>query len=622
MNIGPIKLNPIRNPQLVRVILELRRLIVDAFGLQLGTVANLAAFAAMTATQMGYLDTGSHKWVRTLLRYYRLDKASVLAVDGITVIAAVGGGRWIAEPRVDRIWDDQPVWFINAATGNDENDGASGPTAIKTWAEYVRRTGEDRFIAAKNVITTLQGAFPVTDPVHQNIRIGRGGLNRIQAALTVLAGPFTVLAYARNPATDNPGTLSANEVGFDPALFIGKMIRFTTGPAAGCYAFIKKDNGAGVAQVSTPTTAPQSDDLQPAVLVPLNGNAFEVVDLVTCYGDYLRVECEGDDTLAGGDAPKLVVDSLHFLNGDVSYPNAFSVGGQRLQMRKCIADNLLVVGDANLVQCKVGSISSSLEVRSGVAVMWAGLYGLVNVDSDATVFMRGGPLLEASVQLSGKLNIDAEGLGIYDAPIIEISMSVGSSLVTAGIVHGTAGGGANGVSMNAGAIFKYDPALPPRIHTGANAVKIGGISRSWADVPYIDPHQGTMVIDGVAAGGSPDTKQTGLIGACTQNVTRYLAPNMTEQVADLSGWIVQNNTTVRKLRVHAGTASGIGQTYTVTILKNGVASALTAQLAGAAVNTDNLADSFLANPGDRISVKADSSVTSLAADLLVSFEMA
>lgn len=621
MNIGPLKLDPLRNKQLVRVLLELRRLIVDAFGLQIGTVANLAAFATFTVAQMANLDNGSHKWVRTVLRYYRLDKASVLAPDGITVIAAVGGGNWIAEPRVDRTWDDQPVWFINAATGNDENNGATGPTAIKTWAEYVRRTGEDRFIAGRNVITTLQGAFPVTDPVHQNVRIGRGGLCRIQAALTVLAGPFTVLAYARNPGADNPGTLTANEVGFDPALFVGRMIRFTTGPAAGAYAFINQDLGAGVAQVSTPTSVPQSDDQQPVVLVPLNGNGFEVVDLVTCYGDYIRTECEGEDNLAGGDAPKLVIDSLSFLNGDVNYPNAMSVGGERLQMRRCIADNLLVVGDCTLVQCKAGSIASSIEVRSGVCAVWAGLYGLFSIDPAASVLMFAGPLMNASMQLSGSCRVDAEGLGIYDAPLVEISISSGGEFITAGILHGTGGGGANGVSMNAFTLFKYDPANPPRIHTGASAIKVGAVSRSWADVPYTDPHTGAVVTDASALGGSPDVKQSGLVGAVTQNVTRYLAPNYTEQAGDLSGWIVQNNTTLRKLRLHAGTASGVGQSYTVTVLKNGAPTTITAQLAGAAVDANDLVHTALANPGDRISLKADSSVTTVAADILASFEM-
>jgi len=112
-------------------------------------VKNIAALAALPTA--GLRDEQEAR-VLTLDRPWELDTASTAAPDGITIVAAKNGGNWLAIEAFSKRWsiqlrsDGVPGFFIDAANGNDENDGTAqtqtpgtlvGP--LKSNAEACRR---------------------------------------------------------------------------------------------------------------------------------------------------------------------------------------------------------------------------------------------------------------------------------------------------------------------------------------------------------------------------------------------------------------------------------------------------------------------------------------------------
>lgn len=85
-------------------------------------------------------------------------------IDNITVASTdTGIGRWHRMDIADQKWIQQTAWFVDPVGGNDENDGATALTALKTHAEYNRRVGgPDRTLdtGASNIVVTLVGIVP------------------------------------------------------------------------------------------------------------------------------------------------------------------------------------------------------------------------------------------------------------------------------------------------------------------------------------------------------------------------------------------------------------------------------------------------------------------------------
>src|SRR5512138_2293567 len=110
-------------------------ILATLLGWQLDPVANIAA---LSATNDAQIPNGTGKFVATVRDMFYLDKTSVAAANGITVVATLSGtGRWIRSFTVDQAWVNQTNWYINATTGSDEATGALG-APIKTWAELNR----------------------------------------------------------------------------------------------------------------------------------------------------------------------------------------------------------------------------------------------------------------------------------------------------------------------------------------------------------------------------------------------------------------------------------------------------------------------------------------------------
>jgi hypothetical protein len=240
-------------------------------------VADIAQLAALDGST---LPDGTTVKTLTVDQLFELDKESVAAPNGITVVAAIGGGNWLRILSPVPRWTSQYTWYVNAVTGNDENDGASPGTPIASLAEIVRRL---QVIDFANYTVNILSDLPSTDVF--DFSPGFSGSTNIpagvQATFTLLgtstpafSGAVTS-AVGATPATNTPTQLTA---GISWGGFVGKIIQLTSGALSGFTAVVLKDLGAGSARLST-WFNPANSANAAVGQAPAPGDTFEVLTL-------------------------------------------------------------------------------------------------------------------------------------------------------------------------------------------------------------------------------------------------------------------------------------------------------------------------------------------------------
>ena len=263
-----------------------------------GSVANIAALSAVPDAA---LPEGTLYYVATVRSYWRLAKTSGLAADAITIAVAQSGGtaRWLRELNVaDLSWLVANQWFIDAVNGNDENDGQTSLTALRTHGELERRwngntivptqaSGANNEFCTVNILTSL----PASDPVVPRVRLAprkllwyRGG-----AETVLYSGTFTAVTPA-NPA-GNEGLLLTDAAIGTWAPHLGRRWRITTaGVRQNTIGWVARDMGALQARSGAPY---QPFNMDPATVAlwprlfngtlrtPLVGDAFNIEQLIT-----------------------------------------------------------------------------------------------------------------------------------------------------------------------------------------------------------------------------------------------------------------------------------------------------------------------------------------------------
>lgn len=281
-------------------------------------VPNIAALAALPAE----LEDQQRVKVATLDGFWEKDVSSTATPDGITVVAALGGGNWLRLFAHSAKWTNQNTYFIDpvatGGVGNDENLGNTAAVPLNTLAEVWRRL--QRFnittISTPQVyayVITLMRAIPDTDSYRPSGQIAEQDTNGNVFSF-VLRGtrtPAPINGVVGGPLTGTTGTLSFNTnntnaaigagantqaqfdggVGFVPAANLGKLVVIDTGGPLPVLAWITRDNGGTLAQVSEFVTV----DSQPTTsVITLQGAAgtapfattgfpYQIVDL-TSFG--------------------------------------------------------------------------------------------------------------------------------------------------------------------------------------------------------------------------------------------------------------------------------------------------------------------------------------------------
>ncbi len=248
------------------------------------------------------VDEHSLVYVKSVRDYFQLNKSSSLSVDNITVLLASDGvSKWIRKNIRDISWSLQSNWYIDPVSGNDNNTGDTLNSAIKTWAEFMRR------VVSINIGMTLTITSSLSEPLR-----GTFETSSSSAYLKIIFIP-TILASgsastfvdptssARGTTTVTDLTLSAGGVG-DFSNFVGKLLRAEGNADGYRYAQIFKAAAPTVANVGFWTrylsnTKPTNGALVEVIDLP----TVPTVDIVTLGG--LPVEVQGCDILGGNTNP-------------------------------------------------------------------------------------------------------------------------------------------------------------------------------------------------------------------------------------------------------------------------------------------------------------------------------
>jgi hypothetical protein len=236
------------------------------------TVASWAALAALgTGTGAGNLHTGSRVRVRSVHRDYVLDKASTLTADGKNVIAAAGGGNWIAQLALDQHWLAQSTWYwdpSNVSTlADDEKDGSSG-APILTYAELARRLIGAKF--AKTITVWVMSNPVAGDPIFPafDCPSSSQGTSRrlIFRGVKTLAFSGIVTNYVqRNAATNTATQMQINSLAssWTASNGIAKIVEGTNGSGTFTQAWAIQDLGSKTARLSIPYSGDYTADVAP-----------------------------------------------------------------------------------------------------------------------------------------------------------------------------------------------------------------------------------------------------------------------------------------------------------------------------------------------------------------------
>jgi hypothetical protein len=194
------------------------------------------------------LTTGTTAYVNDVDDYFSLQLSSLTA-DNITVVNASGhaGYQWLRLGVKSLRWFAVTSWFIDPVSGNDENDGQSSGTALKTAAEFYRRTNGT---SQQDTNVTLLNDLADTDPINYQASANAGF-----AALTVTGTPVVAATVTIASVTGPNYAVNNNQLqqvngpgGFNWAPYVGKLLRLQgTSGSTGTYAAVIQNLGGGSA---------------------------------------------------------------------------------------------------------------------------------------------------------------------------------------------------------------------------------------------------------------------------------------------------------------------------------------------------------------------------------------
>lgn len=233
------------------------------------------------------LPDGATCDVAELLDTFELDQSSILATDGITIVATMSGvGRWIRRCLPSLVWANRNLWYLDGVAGSDRADGGAPATALQTHEELTRRVGTllGAGAAAITVYLLAPGFGRIrwsAPPARQRVAFTYYGTQTV-----IYSGSVTArVAYSVPPAAPVRGTMTdaAIPASWTASGLIGKLIVGTGGTIAGYLGFAMEDLGAKTAAFHPFFDWTTYNFGDPAV-----NDTFDVVELMPVDGVYVE----------------------------------------------------------------------------------------------------------------------------------------------------------------------------------------------------------------------------------------------------------------------------------------------------------------------------------------------
>ena len=251
-----------------------------------GSSITAANIATLTATPDLPLADGSIAAMLSLMCPWQLRKTGTDAVDGITIIATLSGtGRWYRLPVGSALWQHQVQWYLDEGAGNDENDGLTLLTPIKTFDEYRRRVGT---MIAPGLTVYMDLLSNVTLPIVVDMEMTQSSL-WIRGKRTLLYSGSVTAYQAFNYATNTEAQITdaALPVSWTASGLVNKLIEVTSGPNAGSAGYLGSDLSAKTSLIQKLLDFNLFTLIEPSV-----GDTFDVWDQTQVSG-FVMVNCTG-----------------------------------------------------------------------------------------------------------------------------------------------------------------------------------------------------------------------------------------------------------------------------------------------------------------------------------------
>ena len=480
---------------------------------------------------------------------------STAATDGITVIAAIGGGNWLRLDPAPEAWGLQTSWYVDSIIGNDEATGLDSSHPIKTHIEYERRTGDTPITTNINVyllgsiteaitIRRRNGQIPGTPDIY---------LNYYGAMTPWLSGTLTG-ATARNPATNQANEIVDASVA-DWTPYIGQIIEI---PTKNCTGVVLKNLGAGRARISQ-----FWDTSNPALYVEVN-------NITVGDGYQIQSRSQVADVRFEGQSHEACHTYVYNLEITSTSCKHFACGPALFQ-GCCFAGDVILYDDAFITFscCWVAGVLGAI---SGFVQTWGGAANALSAEHTSKWISNGftvqgiGSSADrgyAYVYTDSELRIKVNGLGIFDCTIVSypgaITIQAMVNVYLNGPIYGNVGVGTNYVFYAQGATIEYDGVFANLFFATGAAIKDIGfgyqdttgtqqtVQKNWADIAAIGgcvECAPTLLFAGItgvqrqipAANGGLPTSGTSLAIARADHVHPDLPPTSSLQ----AGWYVDS----------------------------------------------------------------------------------
>lgn len=458
------------------------------------SVPTLADLACLPVAE---LREGTGVWVETVDDIFDLHHANSVPTDSITVVSPLPGNAragypaaaWYRRLIQSQRWRYQFNWFLDPATGHDENDGAASGRALRTYAELQRRVGGTLVLNPGGL--DVQVLSDVTEVVGVDMQSPTGvAVVYFHADLPAPLYTGTVTAYADyNSATGQDGVLTDTSIpaSFTASGLVGRLARVTSGPRAGAEFIVVKDLGSKQARVSAPIEGPFLDTF----VAPQPGDAYAV------YGDLIKFGA--NDTpmtleMHGGPGAQMALQWMEL--GAAAGPHHVEHKGGGLFMSGCIVNGLDVdaanIDTAQLHNCRgVGGC----RVNAGGALLVGGVYDGVqsrpgsHVTAQRAITQDGGWYAHSHGHIAA-----VDWMAAFDTATALLVGFRGLVDLSAAPLFGK-GISSIGVDVQSTGAVVYNAAMPlDKLVTPATQCRVGGVAVNYAALPNTNAANGAQIV--------------------------------------------------------------------------------------------------------------------------------
>lgn len=428
-------------------------------------------------------DDGQIVYLLSLKDAFVYHAASTLTVDGITIVAANGSGRWERINLGSQEWRTQNTWYIDPTLGNDENNGLTSGTALKTYAELIRRWGPKPDIIQSTNIYFL-GNMPTSDPIFLS-EVAAPNNILFNGKLTALA-TGTLTSYAaqvNNVSLVQIGDAGLVSTGFAP--YVGKRLRFTSGAASGMYVWIQRDDGY------------ITDGYKASVLTPSNlfgfanaapGDTYVIEDLSQVTISNISAKGTDDSTIGFVDL-NIINSSIStlcttlFLNSDLR--TSAIIKSRSVYLQSSTAP--VTVTDVGILLIGLCAFFAQLNVSGSFVSIFN---DCAAIGQTACMSLKRASIVSVTPYATVSIQDGTAGFIVDEQSTLSLSNTVWGSNVGTGFKV------INGSKIKTGPIISAPIPTPSEyllITTTTTNVVLDGVEKTYAQLPYFNKASGSSI---------------------------------------------------------------------------------------------------------------------------------